>query len=189
MAAARSLGQLADPRAVEPLIARLDDQNHGVGRAAAISLGQIGDKRAVEHLIVKLGDQKHDDSMYFQRDAATALGEIGDTRASDALMAAARDPYLRGGAEEALKKIGVKWEFVEEPVRCPSCGGCFEETKGSPVSPHINVYRCTSCGWKGLRCGSVTCDGYLTAEETGNPVVVRYTCVKCGWTGTGSRFT
>lgn len=69
---------------------------------------------------------------------------------------------------------------------CPECKGAVEETEGSPVSPYINTYRCTNCGWTALRCGNSSCDGYLTAEEIGNASTVRYNCA-CGWTGTGLR--
>jgi predicted RNA-binding Zn-ribbon protein involved in translation (DUF1610 family) len=71
---------------------------------------------------------------------------------------------------------------------CPNCQSVVQESKGSPVSPYINVYSCPKCGWRALRCGDTSCDGYLTPEEIGYPTSVRYNCVKCGWTGTGVRF-
>jgi hypothetical protein len=71
------------------------------------------------------------------------------------------------------------------PQRCPKCKGNLAESKGSPVSPYINTYRCSQCGWTGLRCGDTGCDGYLKAQGTGYPGSVRYACVKCGWSGTG----
>ena len=68
---------------------------------------------------------------------------------------------------------------------CPNCSTTVNEKKGSPVSPYINVYTCPKCGWRRLRCGKTTCDGYMESE--GSFGTVRYTCVKCGWTGMGPK--
>lgn len=73
-------------------------------------------------------------------------------------------------------------------MNCPKCNGLVNETKGSPVSRSINIYECTKCGWRKLRCGNINCDGYLEAQNMGYPHTVRYNCVKCGWTGTGAPF-
>ena len=73
------------------------------------------------------------------------------------------------------------------PQRCPKCKGSLDEREGSPVSPYINTYMCSGCGWTGFRCGKTGCNGYMEPEEIGMPNSVRYTCVKCGWTGTGPR--
>lgn len=48
--AALVLGKLADPRAVQPLIKALNDQNRTVRGIAASALGQIGDSAAVDPL-------------------------------------------------------------------------------------------------------------------------------------------
>ncbi len=69
---------------------------------------------------------------------------------------------------------------------CPNCKSTLGERKGSPVSPYIHTYFC-KCGWRGLRCGKATCDGYLKPEEAGYSASVRYNCVKCGWTAMGLR--
>lgn len=73
-------------------------------------------------------------------------------------------------------------------MNCPKCSTVVTETKGSLVSPYLNVYRCPQCEWQRLRCGDKRCDGYLEAQEMGYPNTVRYNCVTCGWTGTGARF-
>ena len=52
-------------------------------------------------------------------------------------------------------------------MKCPDCQENVEETKGSPVSPYINIYKCNKCGWQKLRCGDNSCDGYLEHEEMG----------------------
>lgn len=96
------------------------------------------------------------------------------------------DKYLKETPQkniESIKKLQAEFE-----LKCPKCGKVPKESKGSPVSPYINVYRC-SCGWRKLRCGNSSCDGYMEAAEMGYPNTVRYTCTKCGWSGTGVRFS
>ena len=68
-AAAEALGQIGDPRTVEPLIAALKDADKGVRWVAASALGQIGDERAVESLVAVLNDS----SWIVCRAAAKAL--------------------------------------------------------------------------------------------------------------------
>jgi HEAT repeat protein len=51
------LGQIGDVRAVEPLIALLNEKDRGVREATAEALGNIGDNRAVESLTKALGDE------------------------------------------------------------------------------------------------------------------------------------
>jgi HEAT repeat protein len=99
-----ALGEIGDPRAVEPLIAALDDEQ--TGRAAMKALGQIGDPRAVEPLIVILTNE-HQRPLSRGRDAAEALGEIGDPRAVGPLIAAAHDVSAWGASSDALGKIGA----------------------------------------------------------------------------------
>jgi hypothetical protein len=73
------------------------------------------------------------------------------------------------------------------PQKCPKCSGDLSERSGSPVSPYINTYTCSRCGWVGFKCGETGCDGYLKPQEAGYPNSVRYNCVKCEWTGMGPR--
>jgi HEAT repeat protein len=69
--AARALGRIGDPRAVEPLIAALKEED---GRSsAARAPGEIGDARAVEPLIFALKDE----DIGVRSAAAKALDEIG----------------------------------------------------------------------------------------------------------------
>jgi len=71
-AAARALGLIQDPRAVEPLINALKDKNKHVRYAAAVALGDIQDSRAVEPLIDALKDKDG----YVRSAAEHALNEI-----------------------------------------------------------------------------------------------------------------
>ena len=98
-----ALGEIGDPRGVEPLIAALADEQ--TGRAAIGALGQIGDPRAVEPLIVILS-REHQSALSRGCDAAQALGEIGDSRAVGPLIAAAHDVGAMGACSEALGKLG-----------------------------------------------------------------------------------
>ena len=82
----------------------------------------------------------------------------------------------------------MAFDRVESELKCPGCGGELDESQGSPISPYINVYKCRKCGWKRLRCGDRSCDGYMEPEEMGYANTVRYNCTKCNWTGTGYRF-
>ena len=49
--AARALGEINDPKAVDPLIAALKDKKPEVRGTAAVALGEIGDKKATMPLV------------------------------------------------------------------------------------------------------------------------------------------
>jgi len=104
--AAGALGKIGDKRAVEPLIAALEDNDRKVRWNAAAILGNIGDKRAVEPLIAALndsntiimvsviprGDGVHDNDSH--SDLESVITVLRDDRW-----------YLRWNAAEALGKI------------------------------------------------------------------------------------
>ena len=102
-AAARTLGRTGDVRAVELLIALLQDQE--LRRAAIFGLGHMGDARAVEPLIAVLRDA---DSIV-REFAARALGQIGDARAVEPLIVALEDnaATVVEAATMALNSLGV----------------------------------------------------------------------------------
>jgi HEAT repeat protein len=85
--AAQVLGNIADRRAVEPLLALLSDA-YVIRKSAVEALGKLGDARAVVPLIAELNNPQSD----IRKPAAEALGKIGDTRAVDPLIAALKDP-------------------------------------------------------------------------------------------------
>jgi HEAT repeat protein len=90
--AARSLGEIKDPRAVEPLIAALKDNDSEFREQAAQSLGLLKDPRAVEPLIAILKDPAHKDTdSHFRNTAADALGLIGSPEAVNFLLTALRE--------------------------------------------------------------------------------------------------
>ena len=86
-AAANSLGQLEDKRAVPGLIAALRDDDGEVRQQAAWALGQLEDRRATEPLAAALRDS----NIEVRRKAAWGLGQLEDQSAAPALAAALRD--------------------------------------------------------------------------------------------------
>src|SRR5439155_10324775 len=70
------LGRDHDARAVEPLLARLDDPTPEVCEAVAWALGQLSDARAVEPLLAHLDDPAPE----VRRTVAGALGRLSDAR-------------------------------------------------------------------------------------------------------------
>jgi len=102
-----TLGQIGDPRAVEPLIQVLEDKSRTGRQPVAIALSIIGDKRATPPLIrilLKSGEWS------LRQNAAQALGELDDPRAIEPLSEALKDKhhYVRRSAAGALKKIKGK---------------------------------------------------------------------------------
>ncbi len=132
--AIKSLGQIKDPRAIEPLIGKLrkgkgiiakttiealvkigepavpplinalKSESNSLKTGVAKILGQIGDPRAVEGLIGILEDEKNQVRIA----AINALGEIGQPSAIESLMGrfTDQDGYARECAAEAIAKIG-----------------------------------------------------------------------------------
>jgi HEAT repeat protein len=98
------LGDLADARAVDPLIEVIASSNWHIRQAAAAALGRIGDPRAIDPLVAALAER----DWHVGQAAATALGRIGDPRAIDPLVAAlaGSDAEVRRAANEALASIG-----------------------------------------------------------------------------------
>ena len=103
--AAKRLGALRDPRAVEPVILALANRNHEhmVRMAFIQMLGQLGDSRAVEPL-AEITREKNNE---LRIAAIRSLGEIGDPQAVNALTALLQDKNsgVRKTAENALGKL------------------------------------------------------------------------------------
>lgn len=70
---AEALGTMGDPKAVEPLLAALKDENGDVRWKAVIALGEIGDKRAIDSLSETL---EHEESYTVRKAAKEALEKI-----------------------------------------------------------------------------------------------------------------
>lgn len=142
--AARALGLMQEPDALEPLIALLDDDHEEVRAAAAEALGRLKDPRALRPLIARLGDpSRHQRARVIaalrgfgdavtpellayarERPAEVAalirlLGTIGGAAAAtDDLIAWAADsrPAVRTAALEALGTIGLEDRAVPAAI-------------------------------------------------------------------------
>lgn len=101
--AIQALGEIRDPKAIEPLIKKLGDPLHEIWQATVEALIKMGEP-AVEPLIQALKDEKWD----VRAGAARSLGGIGDNKAVEPLIQALKDRNLtvRIHATEALVKIG-----------------------------------------------------------------------------------
>ena len=98
--AARVLGLVGKPDAIDALASAAKDPDQDVRRAAVVALGSIKDPRAVGPLIDALKD-----SYWFARsEAANSLGEEHDPRAVKPLLDAIADPdkTVEGSAETSL---------------------------------------------------------------------------------------
>ncbi len=98
--AAEALGKLGDTRAFEPLMTALRDKDSTMRIWATEGLGELGDVRAVEPLIAELQNGNWR--------AAGALGKLGDTRAFEPLMTTLRDKdrVMRLWAAVGLGELG-----------------------------------------------------------------------------------
>jgi HEAT repeat protein len=103
--AAREMGKLRDPRAVEALIQELHNPDWRARRNAAQALGASRAALAVEPLIAALKDR----TMTVRARAAVALGRIKDARAIPALVAVLQsgdELDVDEGCFQALRKFG-----------------------------------------------------------------------------------
>ncbi|MDK1032447.1 MAG: HEAT repeat domain-containing protein, partial [Planctomycetia bacterium] len=92
-----------DMRALEPLLAALEDEQPEVRGPAARALGKLRDSRAVELLIAALKDENPS----VRQGASEALGRIKDARAVELLIPLLKDEhwFVRHDAAKALGEI------------------------------------------------------------------------------------
>jgi HEAT repeat protein len=104
--AASILGELHEPRALQPLIAALGDIDEGIRTTAAGALGWLGDARAAPALLPLLSDP----TPSVRAQAAHALGRLEGTKVVPAstLLPLLNDPSpdVRAAAVQALGRIG-----------------------------------------------------------------------------------
>ncbi len=105
--AARILGQIRDPRAVDDLVARLNDRDDRLRMAAAEALGVIGDPRALQSIVRAT---LRDPAPQVRAHAAGAVARIEGERAVDVMVAALADPdyATRIRALEAFETMRVE---------------------------------------------------------------------------------
>ena len=111
--AVKALGEIADEKAIMPLIEKLKDYPD-IQRQAIWSLARIGSPQSLHPLIESL---YHPDRQ-IRADAASALGEIRRWEAADSLMDSLRkedEPLVFSASSKALSKIGCMnaiWEIL-----------------------------------------------------------------------------
>ncbi len=98
------LGKTRNPKAVEPLLKKIKDEDPQMRFVVIGALGNISDARAAGPLIDALKDKDPSNRWL----AAQALGNIGNIRAVEPLIEALKDeePYVRMYSATALGKIG-----------------------------------------------------------------------------------
>ena len=75
-AVAAALGDLRDPRAVDPLIQALKDEHKTVRVAAAIALADIGDKRAATAISETIANEREEESRSQIKEALNRLNAL-----------------------------------------------------------------------------------------------------------------
>jgi len=155
-----ALGKLWDPRAVEPIIKVLADNNEGVVRQAfgqSLSGGYAG-------LIGPIGPLR--EAAVLRRFAVRALGELGDPRAVEPLIKVLGDgdSDVREAAKEALGKLSM--------MKCHNCGfvqrsGDWEKAMDAKAKTlgntgFYNINRKPEC----LKCGSLNLFDVNSTTET-----------------------
>ncbi|UCE63910.1 MAG: HEAT repeat domain-containing protein [Nitrospirota bacterium] len=126
--AAKALGNLKDPQAVQGLIIACRDRDGAVKSSAAEALGKIGDAKAVPALVKLFKDT----SKIVRETAGTALVHIGESSV-DALLQSLKDPHfvVRCHAVRALGgmttdyQIGRAW--VKEPRVVEALVECLKD--------------------------------------------------------------
>lgn len=129
-AAAQALGQQNDERAVEPLIAALENDIDIVKKRAAEALGLLGGEQAVVSLINVLQGSVSVEWRVLES-VTLALGKLGDSRAVEPLVAAMKNNGLfwdvRKRAAESLSSLGWNPQDKELAALSLAFRGEYEE--------------------------------------------------------------
>ena len=102
---ARALSRLGDPRAVVPLVGKVQDSVPDVRQAVVRALGDLGDSRATQALLLALRDNVAEVKV----EALAALGRLRAPEAASAIapLALERNPAVRQAALVALGRIAT----------------------------------------------------------------------------------
>jgi len=114
--AAKALGNLKDPQAVQGLVIACRDRDGAVKSSAAEALGKIGDAKAVPTLVKLFKDT----SKIVRETAGTALVHIGESSV-DALLQSLKDPHfvVRCHAVRALGGMTTDYQIARAWVKEP----------------------------------------------------------------------
>lgn len=110
-AAARVLGKINDPRAIDPLLAKINDPAWPVRQAVASALGEMGNLRALDKLITALADVELD----VRKASALAIGKLGDSKGIAPLVQILKTDHgaIQDVVVEALTMLGWQPDFGE----------------------------------------------------------------------------
>lgn len=113
-----ALGEIRDPRAVEPLIDLLRDRDNEVRWEAALALGELADPLALDPLAATLRDPDR----YVRYGAAVALEKMGwspENPADRAFLVAGKQDWdaLVGLGRDAVTALAIPAEDADRTVR------------------------------------------------------------------------
>jgi len=131
-----ALGEIRDPRAVEPLIALLNDKSNEIRWEAALALGEIGDPRAVDPLKASLRDTDR----YVRYGSAVALEKLpwspADSREYAFFLAGKQDwDSLVSLGSASISALSLAATDIERSVRINAIRtlGRIREEKAIPA--------------------------------------------------------
>jgi len=135
MNAVNALGEIAEPQAIEPLIATLKDTEAGVRLAAISALENFKDDRTIAPLLAALRDSVPD----VRQQAAFALSKAKDKKVVNPLIASLNDSdaNVKEAAAEALAKISRNNKDNE--VKFQAAMGLAEIKDSRAISPLVDI--------------------------------------------------
>jgi HEAT repeat protein len=158
-----ALGEIKNPRAVDPLTRLLKDRNSEIRWEAALALGEIGDPRAIQPLTEALRDR----SRYVRYGASAALEKLGwipSSREEYAFLLNGRQQWetLATMGEAATGPLSISSTDLEPSVRIRAVK-TLGEVGGDKAIPAL---------YKALRDGDgqVRWEAVLAAPKAGIPV-------------------
>jgi len=131
-----ALGEIRDPRAVEPLIGLLKDKDNEVRWEASLALGELADPRAIN----PLEDALRDPDRYVRYGSAVALEKMGffpDERSRRAYLFAGKQEWdtLEGMGKDAVPALDTAAKDNDASVRLVAVRtlGRIGEEKAIPI--------------------------------------------------------
>lgn len=177
--AIRLLGYLGDPRAVDPLLARLDDMR--TRRRAVLALGRIGDPRAFEPLVEQLLNAQH---TTVRDSAARALAHLGNPQAIPSLVRAAVRDRLPGVSEALirLRAVGEAIGGVDVRPGLRGAEGLVQCRSATDDREEWNFLERTTCETEGSRASVPVALPNAVREASASVLLVRMRRIDAGAT-------
>jgi hypothetical protein len=173
-AACAALGKLGDPKAIEPLIKRLDDSDNGVRKAACAALGKLSEEGLAKLLMELLKGWPGAETQLAR------LAAEGDLRLVAPLLSWLKDgsSKLRSTSRAALDAIWQVTEARMNSLICPEHLTRFQKRKaGIPILTRVAYSACPICGraWPVVEANEVVAvlDSRSSSEQTKEGVALR----------------